>query len=139
MLRELDQRSDDGLIVTLEWDSATDHVLVRYQDEHAPDQPPIRILVEPWNARGAFLHPIDAAGLGTVVADALSATARCGGRAVGGPDGDGGSAITNAAGRLRPATPRDGGQAGGRWYRRWRGRDVHAAHANAADVWPWGC
>lgn len=57
MLRELDQRTNAGLTVTLEWDSETDHVLVRCEDDRSPDHPGIRYLVDPAGARDAFLHP----------------------------------------------------------------------------------
>jgi hypothetical protein len=39
MVRELDQRRCAGLIVTLEWDSDTDQVRVRCEDEHTPAGP----------------------------------------------------------------------------------------------------
>lgn len=58
MLRELDQRADAGLIVTLEWDSDAEHVRVRYEDENAPGRPAVCYVVEPWNARLAFLYPV---------------------------------------------------------------------------------
>ncbi len=56
MLRELDQRTHDGLTVTLEWDSDTDRVQVRCEDQRSQD-PPLCISVEPSDARVAFMHP----------------------------------------------------------------------------------
>jgi hypothetical protein len=57
MLGELDQRKCDGLIVTLEWDSETDQVQLRCEDEHSPARPSLCYPVEPCDARLAFLHP----------------------------------------------------------------------------------
>lgn len=57
MFRELDQRRCGGLIVTLEWDSDTDQVRVRCEDQHTPGGPPLCYPVEPGTARLAFLHP----------------------------------------------------------------------------------
>jgi hypothetical protein len=57
MFREIDQRRCAGLIVTLEWDSDTDQVQVRCEDEHTPPGPPLCYPVEPGAARIAFLHP----------------------------------------------------------------------------------
>jgi hypothetical protein len=56
-LRQLDQRTGDGLTVTLEWDSETNHLHVRVQDDRSPDKPPLCFAVEPRDARVAFLHP----------------------------------------------------------------------------------
>jgi hypothetical protein len=57
MLRQLDQRESDGLIITLEWDPDTDRVQVRCEDEHMPDPVLLCYPVEPGDARIAFLHP----------------------------------------------------------------------------------
>jgi hypothetical protein len=57
MLRELDQRTCYGLTVMLEWDSDTDRVSIRCEDDRAPNQPPICYAVRPCDARRAFLHP----------------------------------------------------------------------------------
>jgi hypothetical protein len=57
MFRELDQRRCAGLIVTLEWDSDTDQVQVRCEDELTPAGPPLCYPVEPGDARIALLHP----------------------------------------------------------------------------------
>lgn len=56
-LRQLDQRTGDGLTVTLEWDSETGRVQVRVEEDRSPDKPPLCFAVEPWDARAAFLHP----------------------------------------------------------------------------------
>jgi hypothetical protein len=63
MLRQLDQRNSAGLTITLEWDSDTDQVLVRCEDEHTGDQPLLCYPVEPTEARFAFLHPFTASPL----------------------------------------------------------------------------
>lgn len=57
MVRQLDERHHGGLTVTLEWDSATDRVQIRCEDERAPDCPPLCFRVDPPDARRAFLHP----------------------------------------------------------------------------------
>jgi hypothetical protein len=57
MVRQLDQRQSDGLMVTLEWNSDTGGVQVRCEDERSPDQPPLCFAVAPPDARTAFLHP----------------------------------------------------------------------------------
>jgi hypothetical protein len=57
MLRELEQRTGNGLTVTLEWDSDTDRLQVRCEDDRSPDDPPFCFPVEPRRARLAFLHP----------------------------------------------------------------------------------
>jgi hypothetical protein len=65
MIRQLDQRTGDGLTVTLEWDSDTDRVLVRCDDESAGG-PVLRYPVRPCDARLAFLHPFAARPLAEV-------------------------------------------------------------------------
>jgi hypothetical protein len=60
MLRELDQRTSHGLTITLQWNSETDRVLVRCDDEDAPGPPLLSYPVEPHDARYAFLHPFSA-------------------------------------------------------------------------------
>jgi hypothetical protein len=57
MLRQLDERSSDGLTVALEWDSETNRVSIRCEDTRTPDEPPLCYAVEPREARDAFLHP----------------------------------------------------------------------------------
>ncbi len=57
MLRELDQRTRDGVIVTLEWDSELDRVQLRCESEHTPSRPLFCYPVEPGDARLAFLYP----------------------------------------------------------------------------------
>jgi hypothetical protein len=57
MLRELEQRTYNGLTVTLEWDSETGRVQVRCEDDRSPDDPPLCVSVKPRHARLAFLHP----------------------------------------------------------------------------------
>jgi hypothetical protein len=63
MLRQLDQRSSAGMTITLEWDSETDLVWVRCEDEHTVDKPLLCYPVEPRDARFAFLHPFAATPL----------------------------------------------------------------------------
>lgn len=60
MLRQLDQRNTAGITITLEWDSETDQVLVRCEDEHTDAQPLLCYPVDPHDARFAFLHPFAA-------------------------------------------------------------------------------
>ena len=57
MFRELNQRNDDGVTVTLEWDPDTDRVQVRCEEEHGLDRSPTCFSVEPCDARFAFRHP----------------------------------------------------------------------------------
>jgi hypothetical protein len=57
MLRQLDQRECDGLIITLEWDPDTNGVQIRCEDEDMPDPVLLCYPVEPGDARVAFLHP----------------------------------------------------------------------------------
>jgi hypothetical protein len=57
MLRQLAERRQAGLTVTLEWNSVTDHVQVRCEDERSPDGPPLCFKVDPRDALRAFLHP----------------------------------------------------------------------------------
>jgi hypothetical protein len=56
MFRQLDQRHNDQLTVTLEWDPATDTVQVRCEDHCSPRQS-FSYSVDPQDARLAFLHP----------------------------------------------------------------------------------
>ena len=56
MFRELDQRHNDGLTVTLEWDPATGNVQVLCEDRCSPAAS-FAYLVDPRYARLAFLHP----------------------------------------------------------------------------------
>jgi hypothetical protein len=63
MLRQLDQRNTAGITVTLEWDSETDQVLVRCEDEDTDGQPLLCYPVDPHDARFAFLHPFAASPL----------------------------------------------------------------------------
>jgi hypothetical protein len=57
MLRQLAERQHAGLTVTLEWNSVTDQVQVRCEDERSPDRPPLCFKVDPRDALRAFLHP----------------------------------------------------------------------------------
>ena len=57
MLRQLAERQHSGLTVTLEWNSVTDQVQVRCEDERSPDCPPVCFKVDPRDALHAFLHP----------------------------------------------------------------------------------
>jgi len=57
VLRQLDQRNDDGLTVTLEWDPDTGRIQVRAENQREPDWPSACFVVEPGDARFAFLHP----------------------------------------------------------------------------------
>jgi hypothetical protein len=63
MLRQLDQRNTAGMTITLEWDSATNQVLVTCVDGHAGHAPLLCYPVEPRDARSAFLHPFAATRL----------------------------------------------------------------------------
>jgi hypothetical protein len=56
MFRELDQRHSHGLTVTLEWDPATGNVQVLCENRHSPEAS-FAHLVDPKDARHAFLHP----------------------------------------------------------------------------------
>jgi hypothetical protein len=53
--RELDQRTSDGLEITLFWSASTNHVFIAIKDEHQGAS--IEIEVDPAHARDAFLHP----------------------------------------------------------------------------------
>jgi hypothetical protein len=53
---ELDQRRDDRLTTTLEWDRATGNVQVRCEDTFSPDES-FSYSVDPRKARLAFLDP----------------------------------------------------------------------------------
>ena len=55
MERELDQRSADGIDVTLLWDDDADAVLVAVENEQTGEL--LRIGVEPADALDAFRHP----------------------------------------------------------------------------------
>jgi hypothetical protein len=57
MLRQLDQRESDGLIITLEWDPDADRLQIRCEDEDMPDLVLLCCPIEPDDARVAFLHP----------------------------------------------------------------------------------
>ena len=57
MFRELDQRSDGGVTVTLEWDPDTDRVQVRCEDPFGADRSYTCYSLEPRDARFGFLHP----------------------------------------------------------------------------------
>lgn len=54
-LRELDQRSGNGLTVTLLWNERTGSVSVRVEDE--PTDAGFRFAVDPADALEAFRHP----------------------------------------------------------------------------------
>ena len=56
MFRELDQRHSHGLTVTLEWDPATGNVQVLCENRDSPEAN-FAHLVDPKDARHAFLHP----------------------------------------------------------------------------------
>jgi hypothetical protein len=58
MFRQLDQRDDDRLTVTLEFDPATGSFQVRY-DDHRPAGESLAYTVDPQDARLAFLHPFE--------------------------------------------------------------------------------
>jgi hypothetical protein len=60
MLRQLDHCNTAGMTITLEWDSATNQVLVTCVDGHAGHAPLLYYPVEPRDARSAFLHPFAA-------------------------------------------------------------------------------
>jgi hypothetical protein len=66
MLRELDERKNSGLTVTLEWDTETGLVQVRCEDERSGDQPPLCYPVAPCDAWLAFLHPFAMCPLGVI-------------------------------------------------------------------------
>jgi hypothetical protein len=53
--RELDQRHDDGITVTLLWYGDTDRVAVHVADSRAEEE--FELEVAPGEARDAFLHP----------------------------------------------------------------------------------
>ena len=55
MLCELDERSGNGVVVRLLWDSAMNQVLVQYRDEGAEDG--YVLDVPPDQALAAFHHP----------------------------------------------------------------------------------
>lgn len=57
MLRQLDQRTTDGLTVTLLWDSEADIVLLWCENERT-SAGAFRCVVEPSEARMAFLNPV---------------------------------------------------------------------------------
>ncbi len=56
MYRDLDQRTDDRMTVTLEWDPATGHVHVRCEADRFPDRC-FCYPVDPREAAVAFKHP----------------------------------------------------------------------------------
>lgn len=53
--RELDERSGDGLVVTLQWDRACDIVRVLIEDERTGDT--FVVYPEAWEVLEAFEHP----------------------------------------------------------------------------------
>jgi hypothetical protein len=57
VLRQLDQRNEDELTVTLEWDPNTGRLQVCSENQGEPDLRPACFTVEPGDARFAFLHP----------------------------------------------------------------------------------
>jgi hypothetical protein len=58
MFRQLDQRESDGLLVTLEWHPITGDVQLRVFDHVLPERS-FECLVDPADARLAFLEPFD--------------------------------------------------------------------------------
>ena len=63
MLRQLDQRDTAGMTITLEWDSETDQVSVRCEDERTDAHALLCYPLAPHDARFAFLHPFAASPL----------------------------------------------------------------------------
>jgi hypothetical protein len=54
-IRELDQRSSDGVEVTLLWDSAADRVFIAVEDKRRETS--FQLEVDPADALDAFHHP----------------------------------------------------------------------------------
>lgn len=56
MFRELDQRNGNGLIITLEWNPASDQVRLRLDDQRS-NAPSFVCVIDPADARLGFLDP----------------------------------------------------------------------------------
>jgi hypothetical protein len=60
-MRELDHRRDDGIDVTLLWNSRTNQVLIAVEDEHGSNS--FELKVPAADAMQAFRHPYGYAAL----------------------------------------------------------------------------